>query len=78
MPLNEECGLLEWVDYTLTFRSICDAAYHRHGKRIYVGGLHKDSAEECCLIPNPVHRDLQYLGVSSEEVASRDSESLQE
>jgi serine/threonine-protein kinase ATR len=37
MPLNEECGLLEWVPNTTALRSILEKGYSRHGKKLYVG-----------------------------------------
>ena len=36
MPLNEECGLLEWVSHTSALKSILEQGYARHGKKIYV------------------------------------------
>lgn len=37
MPLNEECGLLEWVVNTHALKNILEKGYQRHGKRIWVG-----------------------------------------
>jgi serine/threonine-protein kinase ATR len=37
MPLNEECGLLEWVSNTSAFKRILDKEYGRFGKKLYVG-----------------------------------------
>lgn len=39
MPLNEECGLLEWVSNTSAFKRILDKEYGRFGKKLYVGFL---------------------------------------
>lgn len=36
MPLNEECGLLEWVSNTNALKSILEKNYARRGVRIYV------------------------------------------
>ena len=36
MPLNEECGLLEWVVNTHALKNILDKGYQRQGKRIWV------------------------------------------
>lgn len=36
MPLNEECGLLEWVSNTNAFKRILEKEYARVGKKIYV------------------------------------------
>lgn len=36
MPLNEECGLLEWVTHTTALRPILEKAYARQGKKLYV------------------------------------------
>lgn len=38
MPLNEECGLLEWVSNTKAMKSILEKEYTRYGKKIYVSG----------------------------------------
>ncbi|ORX38472.1 hypothetical protein BD324DRAFT_641616 [Kockovaella imperatae] len=35
MPLNEECGLLQWVSNTKALKSILEQGYLRQGKRIY-------------------------------------------
>ncbi|WWD19107.1 hypothetical protein CI109_103565 [Kwoniella shandongensis] len=35
MPLNEECGLLEWVTNTYALKSILEKGYARYGKKIY-------------------------------------------
>ncbi|WRT68452.1 uncharacterized protein IL334_005428 [Kwoniella shivajii] len=36
MPLNEECGLLEWVANTNALKRILEEGYARHGKKIYL------------------------------------------
>jgi serine/threonine-protein kinase ATR len=36
MPLNEECGLLEWVSNTNALKSILEKGYGRHQKKLYV------------------------------------------
>ena len=36
MPLNEECGLLEWVSNTNALKSVLEKGYARHGKKVYV------------------------------------------
>ena len=36
MPLNEECGLLEWVSGTHALKKILETQYGRLGKRLYV------------------------------------------
>lgn len=41
MPLNEECGLLEWVINTTALRSILEKGYSRHGKKLYVGVIRR-------------------------------------
>ena len=40
MPLNEECGLLEWVANTKAFKSILETEYMRKGKKLYSNELH--------------------------------------
>ncbi|WWC71522.1 uncharacterized protein I206_105480 [Kwoniella pini CBS 10737] len=35
MPLNEECGLLEWVANTNALKSILEKGYGRYGKKVY-------------------------------------------
>lgn len=30
IPLNEECGLVEWVDHTVAYRSILLSLYEKH------------------------------------------------
>jgi serine/threonine-protein kinase ATR len=43
MPLNEECGLLEWVSNTNALKSILEKGYSKYGKKLYVSesrGLH--------------------------------------
>lgn len=42
MPLNEECGLLEWVANTNAFKNILDEGYARHGKRLYTSDLARE------------------------------------
>lgn len=39
MPLNEECGLLEWVTNTNALKNILEAGYARYGKKIYTHDL---------------------------------------
>ncbi|ODO06790.1 hypothetical protein I350_04149 [Cryptococcus amylolentus CBS 6273] len=39
MPLNEECGLLEWVANTAPFKSILEKCYARYGKRVWVSDV---------------------------------------
>jgi phosphatidylinositol kinase/protein kinase (PI-3 family) len=39
MPLNEECGLLEWVAHTNAFKNILEEGYTRQGKRLYTSDL---------------------------------------
>jgi serine/threonine-protein kinase ATR len=39
MPLNEECGLLEWVANTHALKNILEKGYQRQGKRIWVSAL---------------------------------------
>lgn len=39
MPLNEECGLLEWVSNTKAFKSILMEGYNRYSKKVYVSVL---------------------------------------
>lgn len=36
MPLNEECGLLEWVTNTHGFKGILETNYGRQNKKIFV------------------------------------------
>lgn len=36
MPLNEECGLLEWVSNTNAFKRILEKEYGRTNTKIYV------------------------------------------
>ncbi|EIW68190.1 hypothetical protein TREMEDRAFT_32442 [Tremella mesenterica DSM 1558] len=36
MPLNEECGLLEWVSHTNALKNIVEKGYARYGKKLYV------------------------------------------
>lgn len=43
MPLNEECGLLEWVVNTNALKNILEKGYQRHNKRIWVG-------PRCCVV----------------------------
>lgn len=47
MPLNEECGLLEWVSNTKAMKSILEKEYARYGKKIYVSGQ---------MLNQPVHQ----------------------
>ncbi len=37
MPLNEECGLLEWVSNTNALKVILEKGYARYNKKVYVG-----------------------------------------
>lgn len=39
MPLNEECGLLEWVSNTNALKRILEKEYARQGKKIYVSRI---------------------------------------
>ena len=39
MPLNEECGLLEWVSNTNALKRILEKEYARQNKKIYVSGV---------------------------------------
>jgi phosphatidylinositol kinase/protein kinase (PI-3 family) len=36
MPLNEECGLLEWVNNTIALRAILTKLYEREKKKVFV------------------------------------------
>lgn len=36
MPLNEECGLLEWVNNTVALRAILTKLYEREKKKVFV------------------------------------------
>ncbi len=36
MPLNEECGLIEWVGHTNALKSILEKEYHRQNKKLFV------------------------------------------
>ena len=36
MPLNEECGLLQWVANTRALKTILEHYYMRNGQRLYV------------------------------------------
>ncbi|KAL7422782.1 hypothetical protein Q5752_002077 [Cryptotrichosporon argae] len=45
MPLNEECGLLEWVAHTQALKSILEAGYQRYNKKIYSNDLYKTLEE---------------------------------
>ncbi|OCF57218.1 hypothetical protein L486_04674 [Kwoniella mangroviensis CBS 10435] len=45
MPLNEECGLLEWVANTNALKSILEKGYQRHNKRIYIWNKDKENFE---------------------------------
>lgn len=39
MPLNELCGLIEWVSNTLPLKVILEDHYkRRNGKKLYVSG----------------------------------------
>jgi phosphatidylinositol kinase/protein kinase (PI-3 family) len=49
MPLNEECGLLEWVNNTIPFRNIVDKAYARQGKKLYVSVATMNLRDFSCL-----------------------------
>ncbi|WVR00046.1 hypothetical protein IAU59_007188 [Kwoniella sp. CBS 9459] len=40
MPLNEECGLLEWVVNTYALKSILEKGYARYNKKIYTNDIH--------------------------------------
>jgi serine/threonine-protein kinase ATR len=44
MPLNEECGLLEWVANTHALKNILEKGYNRQGKRIWVS--HQSTAKK--------------------------------
>ncbi|WVF72846.1 hypothetical protein IAT40_007664 [Kwoniella sp. CBS 6097] len=39
MPLNEECGLLEWVANTYALKGILEKGYARYNKKIYVSTM---------------------------------------
>ncbi|KAK8854747.1 hypothetical protein IAR55_003486 [Kwoniella newhampshirensis] len=52
MPLNEECGLLEWVTNTHALKSILEQGYFRYGKKIYVS---LDLGEESSRQTNDIH-----------------------
>ncbi|WVQ68017.1 uncharacterized protein L199_006223 [Kwoniella botswanensis] len=45
MPLNEECGLLEWVANTNALKSILEKGYQRHNKKIYIWNKDKENFE---------------------------------
>lgn len=36
MPLNEECGLIEWVSNVLPLKHILEKGYMRNGKKLFV------------------------------------------
>ncbi|OCF42201.1 serine/threonine-protein kinase ATR [Kwoniella heveanensis CBS 569] len=40
MPLNEECGLLEWVANTYALKGILEKGYARYSKKIYTNDIH--------------------------------------
>ncbi|KAL1406340.1 hypothetical protein Q8F55_008039 [Vanrija albida] len=40
MPLNETCGLIEWVTNTNALKSLLEQGYARHKKRVYTGEIY--------------------------------------
>jgi hypothetical protein len=48
VPLNEECGLIEWVRNTIPIRNIFKTLYDRRNLNLHVG--YKHSAHLCILI----------------------------
>lgn len=60
MPLNEECGMLEWVSNTIPLRNILIKAYERRDVKTYVSRLFLNPASSTLLKPFPtVYRNLQ-------------------
>lgn len=41
MPLNEECGLIEWVPNTSALKRILEEAYGRHRKKVYTNDIYQ-------------------------------------
>lgn len=39
-PLNEECGMLEWVNHTIPMKVILTKAYERHQKKVFTNELY--------------------------------------
>lgn len=48
MPLNEECGLLEWVVNTHALKNILEKGYQRQGKRIWVSSPQRPGTLDSC------------------------------
>ncbi|KAJ9091818.1 hypothetical protein QFC19_008931 [Naganishia cerealis] len=42
MPLNEECGLLEWVNNTVPLRSILTKLYEREKKKVFSNAIYSE------------------------------------
>lgn len=73
MPLNEECGLLEWVNNTVAFRSICEKAYARQNKKLYVSERKLKTASDCTKEKfAAVNRYLQRHRGSSRQILGGD------
>lgn len=41
MPLNEECGLIEWVPNTSALKRILEEGYERHKKKVYSNEIYQ-------------------------------------
>lgn len=77
MPLNEECGMLEWVSNTIPLRNILIKAYERRDVKTYVSELLLNSASSTLLKPSiTVHRNLQSARHCSGPGTSRIRKSL--
>lgn len=76
MPLNEECGLLEWVNNTVPLRSILTKLYEREKKKVFVGAhpLRRHAIRTHLLL---VKRDLHRPGQCTSAGSRRIGEGLQ-
>ncbi len=70
-PLNEECGLLEWVSNTNALKSILEKGYSRLGKKIYVRDLSMNNVD---LTDN---RGTQLIGRESKTRSCGPNKSVQ-
>ena len=61
IPLEDNCGLIEWVPHTETLRSCITSAYHAHGERpekqtAAIADLYKRNPKVECLSQRPLQR----------------------
>jgi serine/threonine-protein kinase ATR len=77
MPLNEECGLLEWVNNTVPLRSILTKLYERDKKKVFVSvstvafRFDPNSLPLSSLQSNAIYTDLDNARVAGPAEAAR-------